>query len=63
MTKRKRGRPPLNPKREPITHIITIKEVSYMNDQAFCSCGWESHRYWDGAEYAYDEWRLHRESP
>lgn len=40
-------------------HVPITKEVSYMIDQCFCSCGWESTRYWDGAEYAFDEWIKH----
>jgi len=40
-------------------HVPTTREVSYMIDQCFCSCGWESTRYWDGTEYAFDEWIKH----
>jgi len=28
-------------------------------DLVKCSCGWKSQGYWDGAEYAWDEWREH----
>lgn len=45
--------------RKPGKHEVRVKEVSYMVDQAFCSCGWESSRYFDGAEYAHDEWKNH----
>jgi hypothetical protein len=30
-----------------------------MLDQIICSCGWESRTYFDGREYAYDEWKKH----
>ena len=40
-------------------HVPTTKEVSYMKDQCLCSCGWASTTYWDGAEYAFDEWIKH----
>lgn len=30
-----------------------------MSDQVECFCGWKSPGYWDGAEYAWDEWRKH----
>ena len=32
---------------------------SSMSDQFICSCGWESRGYWDGIEYAWDEWLKH----
>lgn len=41
-------------------HLATIKEVDYMVDQCFCSCGWESKVYFDGAEYAYQEFLKHK---
>jgi CDGSH-type Zn-finger protein len=40
-------------------HKVTVREVSWMIDQAFCSCGWESHPYFDGAEYARQEFAAH----
>lgn len=30
-----------------------------MDDQVVCCCGWESRTFWDGAEWAWDEWREH----
>ena len=30
-----------------------------MSDVCSCSCGWESSGYWDGQEYAFDEWVKH----
>ncbi|KKP93481.1 MAG: hypothetical protein UR98_C0004G0017 [Parcubacteria group bacterium GW2011_GWA1_36_12] len=44
---------------EYLGHVPTVEEVSYMTDQCRCSCGWASTRYWDGAEYAFDEWIKH----
>ncbi len=35
----------------------TVSE--HMTDQHRCSCGWESAWYFDGAEFAKDEWRAH----
>ena len=29
-------------------------------DYCQCSCGWESRGYWDGMEYALDEWKAHQ---
>ena len=40
-------------------HVPTTKEVSYMIDQCLCSCGWKSTTYWDGPEYAFNEWIEH----
>ena len=40
-------------------HTVTVKEVSYMIDQAFCTCGWTSDRFWDGPEYAMNQWQDH----
>ena len=28
-------------------------------DQYECSCGWKSNGYWDGAEWAWNEWVKH----
>jgi hypothetical protein len=44
-----------------MNHEPTVKEVAHMTDQCFCSCGWKSARYFDGAEYAMDEWERHAE--
>ena len=41
-----------------IEHTQKIKESSTI-DTCICSCGWESNSYWDGAEYAYNEWVEH----
>ena len=30
-----------------------------MADQVECSCGWQSRGYWDGAEWAWDEFDVH----
>lgn len=30
-----------------------------MSDNFVCSCGWKSNGYWDGAEWAWDEWEKH----
>jgi len=30
-------------------------------DQYECPCGWKSKPYYDGAEYAYAEWKRHAE--
>ena len=32
------------------------------NDQVVCSCGFKSERFWDFAEAAFDDWRIHAES-
>lgn len=40
-------------------HKVVVREVSYMIDQAFCACGWESDRFYDGAEYAHQQWKKH----
>lgn len=31
-------------------------------DEYVCSCGWKSHGYYDGAEYAIADWRVHVEN-
>jgi len=31
-----------------------------ISDWVECSCGWKSQQYWDGMEYALDEWKLHQ---
>lgn len=33
-----------------------------MDDTFVCACGWKSETFWDGAEWAYDDWRKHVES-
>ena len=40
-------------------HTLIVKEVSYMIDQTFCTCGWSSDRFWDGYEWAINQWRDH----
>ena len=30
-----------------------------MLDQIICDCGWESHTYFDGTEYAHSAWKKH----
>ncbi len=40
-------------------HVPTVSEVSLYVDGCSCSCGWKSREYWDGAEYAYDDWKKH----
>lgn len=42
-----------------MTHEGTYWPCGYMGDQWKCSCGWESRKYWDGAEYAHEEWKAH----
>ena len=34
-------------------------DSSLMSDVCSCSCGWKSKTYWDGREWAYDEWVKH----
>lgn len=29
------------------------------SDWVECSCGWRSHSYWDGVDFAMDEWKRH----
>ena len=41
------------------THQGIYFSPCYMADAVRCSCGWESHRYFDGSEYAWDEWDAH----
>lgn len=40
-------------------HGVRVREIGYMCDKAFCACGWESHGYFDGAEFAWDDWKRH----
>jgi hypothetical protein len=42
-------------------HSFTIEGVT-MDDTLMCACGWKSETYWDGSEYAFDDWRKHIES-
>jgi hypothetical protein len=30
-----------------------------LSDHCECSCGWKSPGYWDGQEYAFDDWQKH----
>lgn len=30
-----------------------------MSDQIECSCGWKSYSYWDGAEWAWEDFDKH----
>lgn len=40
-------------------HDIVENAGFMMSDQAVCACGWKSHSFWDGWEYAVDEWYEH----
>jgi len=42
-------------------HVPKCVAAGYMCDQYVCSCGWESPRFFDGLEYAKDEWLKHAE--
>lgn len=39
-------------------HSFTNEGVT-MDDQIVCACGWKSKPYWDGFEWAFDEWGKH----
>lgn len=39
-------------------HTFTIEGVT-MDDTLVCACGWKSETYWDGQEWAYEEWLKH----
>ena len=39
-------------------HAFKIVGVT-LDDTCVCACGWESPPYWDGAEYAYNNWKAH----
>ena len=41
-------------------HIGTYIEEPGLMDSYRCSCGWESSPYFDGAEYARQEFELHK---
>lgn len=38
---------------------IGSSEGEFMTDWHICSCGWKSPEYWDGAEYAEQDWVKH----
>lgn len=40
-------------------HVGNGAEVSYMSDQVACCCGWKSEKYWDGLEFAWEDWIRH----
>lgn len=40
-------------------HDILENGGEGMTDQLLCACGWKSKRYWDGWEFAVDEWYQH----
>jgi hypothetical protein len=40
-------------------HIATYITEPDIIDIYRCSCGWESKPYYDGAEFAYQEWKRH----
>ncbi|MEK7602078.1 MAG: hypothetical protein AAB472_01140 [Patescibacteria group bacterium] len=40
-------------------HAGSYKEAGHMCDSYSCSCGWKSTGYFDGYEYAYDDWVKH----
>lgn len=42
-------------------HVAKYVGAGYMCDQYICSCGWQSNKFWDGAEFAEDEWIKHAE--
>ena len=39
-------------------HIPTYKG-GLMSEYYVCSCGWESNAFWDGIDFAMEEWRRH----
>lgn len=39
--------------------VATYKGDGGHGDQYQCSCGWQSHTYSDGAEYAWSDWVAH----
>ena len=43
---------------KPLGHIPKYTGVG-LSDQYECSCGWKSSGYWDGSEWAWDEWIKH----
>lgn len=40
-------------------HVASYESAGHISDLFSCSCGWKSRSYWDGAEYAFDEWLKH----
>lgn len=42
-------------------HEGRYKSAGYMLDQWVCSCGWESEPYFDGEEYAREDWEKHKQ--
>lgn len=43
-------------------HEGTYEDRGWMLDGWSCSCGWKSHPYFDGMEYAEAEWKKHVKS-
>lgn len=44
-----------------VEHIATMGGDG-MVDQVTCSCGWEGNPFFDGAEYAMNEWQRHKDA-
>ena len=40
-------------------HKGRCKSDAALCDWFVCSCGWESRHYWDGADFATEEWKKH----
>lgn len=51
-----------NDSRVPEDHVGSYREAGWLLDQWVCSCGWESEVYYDGYEFAKEEWEKHVES-
>ncbi len=43
-------------------HVPEYQNPTYMTDGYICSCGWKSRTYFDGEEYAFDEWKRHAQA-
>jgi len=54
-----RERKNLKKKGKELGHIPKYQSAGYMCDEYVCSCGWKSQGYFDGSEYAWDEWVRH----
>lgn len=42
-----------------IKHKAKYVESAGLLDEFECSCGWKSKVYYDGADFAYAEWKQH----
>lgn len=40
-------------------HMPKYVEEAGLLDSFECSCGWKSKHYYDGAEFAHNEWKRH----